>query len=65
MTPLEYRDKHKRCRYCQYCKATVTPDLPCHNSMTFYDCVVKDKRISLANPIKGIFCKIFKAEEVK
>lgn len=65
MTPLEYRTKHKRCRYCQYCETRVTPDLPCHNSMAFYRCIVKDKYINLDNPLKGIWCKIFKAEEIK
>lgn len=54
----QYRQKHKRCRYC---RGFDTMNIPCGlTSRTFYKCVIKDKFI---NPkllrFKGCLCKYY------
>ena len=39
---LEYRQKHKKCKYCEYYEATA---LPIPYSPIIRECVLKDKQI--------------------
>lgn len=65
MTPLEYRNKHRRCRYCQYC---YIQEIPHHLTASIkWKCKVKDKTLDFNYlcGYRGMFCKVFKAEELK
>lgn len=65
MNANEYRQKHKRCRYCKYCYYET---LPHHlTATTFWKCKVKDKVLDVEFlwNFRGIFCPVFVPEEVE
>ena len=58
MTPNEYRQKHRRCRTCEYCY-----DVVIFGKTTIGNtCIVKQKHTKLN---KGRFCRVYEAKEFK
>lgn len=60
-----YRAKHKRCRYCIYCKEsscdTMLSDMLGADT---HECIVKNRRwLDIwFNGLRGIFCSVFEPE---
>lgn len=59
MTVNEYRQKHKRCKFCEYCSTKSLLDFMYSQSFTW--CVAKKRE---TNENMGRFCKVFKLKEL-
>ena len=55
---IDYRKKHKRCKWCKYEKFVYT-DIVCCPS--YYKCILKDKIIH--SNLKAIFCSYYELKE--
>ena len=55
MTVNEYRQKHKRCKFCEYCSVKTEPDVLYSSSCIW--CEAKKKETSWN---RGKLCKVFK-----
>ena len=54
---IAYRQKHKRCKYCQYYRART---LPIPFSPEIKECLLKDKKIDYENIPR--FCKEYEVK---
>lgn len=63
MTPLEYRNKHHRCRYCEYCYSKITGGW---GPRTIWKCKAKEKTLAVEELWngKGMLCQVFKAVDI-
>ncbi len=62
MTPEEYREKHRRCRTCTYCRR-IYNSYDCRNYDNY--CEVKNKNVCLDDKLipAGTFCKLYKPKK--
>lgn len=60
MTRNEYRQKHRKCKFCKHLRYVLAP-LPYTNYM---ECKIKDKIINFPNFTRK-FCKCFELKEME
>ena len=59
---MNYRQRHKRCRYCKY-REYITKAFLC--SVSCNKCVLKDKYININIwPLRGCMCQWYRAKDV-
>ena len=59
-----YRDSHKRCKFCIYLKLRKDYD-GAHNTYTWYECTAKEKAIMFPSKFPRRYCSCFNLKDFK